>query len=191
MEEEEPQDEATQHREAWLVEQAERGRARQRALMNRMETGDTGERRNTGGRLSREDPGPRVLPMPVIRYNVFFEIFTQTFMKEKESSRDSAYGYSADSRIPTREPTPDYRMMASNNRRILVNLKSKRDSKLQKSKSDEDMKKQNAEYNKKKSHLKFLTDVTSDIITRGIYSERGLRSAINSQVANHWIATVS
>ena len=44
------------------------------------------------------------------------------------------------------------------------------------------MKKQNAEYNKNKSHLKFLSDVTSDIITRGIYSERGLRSAINSQV---------
>ena len=112
---------------------------------------------------------------------------SKTLMKEKESSRDSAYGYSADSRIPTREPTPDYRMMASHNRRILVNLKSKRDSKLQKSKSDEDMKKQNAEYNKKKSHLKFLTDVTSDIITRGIYSERGLRTAINTQVAKFFI----
>ena len=106
-------------------------------------------------------------------------------MQEKESSRDSAYGYSADSRIPTREPTPDQRMLASHNRRILANLKSNRGSQLQKSKSDEDLKKQNAEYNKKRSHLKFLTDVTNDIITRGIYSERGLRSAINSQVMKY------
>lgn len=148
--------------------------------MNRMEAG---EKKNTEERLSRDDPGQRIMPLPV-RVGLFRYIYMIyiSLMKEKESSRDSAYGYSADSRIPTREPTPDYRMMASHNRRILVNLKSKRDSKLQKSKSDEDMKKQNAEYNKKKSHLKFLSDVTSDIITRGIYSERGLRSAINSQV---------
>ena len=59
---EEPQDEATQHREAWLVEQAERGRARQRALMNRMETG---EKKSSQERLRSEEPGPRMLPMPV------------------------------------------------------------------------------------------------------------------------------
>ena len=57
---EEPQDEATQHREAWLVEQAERGRARQRALMNRMDGGE----KNIEDVLSRNNhPGPRVLPV--------------------------------------------------------------------------------------------------------------------------------
>ena len=57
---EEPQDEATQHREAWLVEQAERGRARQRALMNRMDGGE----KNIEDVLSRNNhPGPRILPV--------------------------------------------------------------------------------------------------------------------------------
>lgn len=33
-----------------------------------------------------------------------------------------------------------------------------------KSKSTEDLKKENEEFNKKKAHLRFLTDVTNDII---------------------------
>lgn len=68
-EEEEPQDEATQHREAWLVEQAERGRARQRALMNRMEAG---EKKNTEERLSRDDPGQRIMTIPVRKLFTMF-----------------------------------------------------------------------------------------------------------------------
>ena len=83
-EEESPGDEeareAADQRQAWLMEQAERGRARQKALMNRIED-------------QSSSPGLR----------------QQRTSQEKESSRDSAYGYSADSRIPTREPTPDYR----------------------------------------------------------------------------------
>ena len=71
-----------------------------------------------------------------------------------------------------------------NNRRILGNIKAKKEAKLVKTKSSEDLKKESAEYKKKTSHLKFLTDVTTDIINRGVYSERGLRSAINSQVRN-------
>ena len=62
--------------------------------------------------------------------------------------------------------------------------KAKKEAKLVKTKSSEDLKKESAEYKKKTSHLKFLTDVTTDIINRGVYSERGLRSAINSQVRN-------
>ena len=119
----------------------------------------------------------------------------QRTFQEKESSRDSAYGFSADSRIPTREPTPDYRsgsslhalgrvsyicsprMMSSQNRRILVNFKNKKEPKKK-----EIEKETKTEYDKNKSNLKFLTDVTSDILNRGIFSEKGLRSAINSQV---------
>ena len=112
-----------------------------------------------------------------------------TNFQEKESSRDSAYGFSADSRIPTREPTPDYRMLTSvNSRRILGTIKAKKEAKLVKTKSSEDLKKESAEYKKKTSHLRFLTDVTTDIINRGVYSERGLRSAINSQVGN-WFSS--
>ena len=75
---------AADQRQAWLMEQAERGRARQKALMNRIED-------------QRESQGTS----PVCQQQRTFQ--------EKESSRDSAYGFSADSRIPTREPTPDYR----------------------------------------------------------------------------------
>ena len=60
---EEPRDEATQHREAWLVEQAERGRARQRALMIRIEAG---EKKHSEERLSRDDPGQRVMPVRIL-----------------------------------------------------------------------------------------------------------------------------
>ena len=91
-EEESPGDEeareAADQRQAWLMEQAERGRARQKALMNRIED-------------QSSSPGPGSgLQSGLGRQRTF---------QEKESSRDSAYGYSADSRIPTREPTPDYR----------------------------------------------------------------------------------
>ena len=81
-EEEDEEKQAANQRQAWLVEQAERGRARQKALMNRIEDQSEGQ-------------GP--------------SLQQQRTFQEKESSRDSAYGYSADSRIPTREPTPDYR----------------------------------------------------------------------------------
>ena len=135
------------------MEQAERGRARQKALRNRLEDGSS-------------SPGPE----PGLQ--------RQRTFQEKESSRDSAYGYSADSRIPTREPTPDYRMMSSQNRRILVNFKTKKEPR----KSKENVKENKTESDGSKCQLKFLTDVTSDILNRGIFSERGLRSAINSQV---------
>lgn len=141
------------HREAWLVEQAERGRARQRALMMRSENA----RINDNSKHSNERP-----------------------FREKESSRDSAYGYSADSRMPTREPTPDSRMQSTQHRRVLGNLKAKKDT--QKRHAKEGTKKDQSEYENSNSHLKFLTDVTNDIINRGIFSEKGLRSAINSQV---------
>ena len=51
-----------------------------------------------------------------------------------------------------------------------------------KSVSSEDLKKENVEFDKKKSHLKFLTDITNDIIERGIYTDKRLRAAINYQV---------
>ena len=72
--------------------------------------------------------------------------------------------------------------MSSQNRRILVNFKTKKDAR----KSKESQKENKTEYDPHKSHLKFLTDVTSDILNRGIFSERGLRSAINSQVRSGW-----
>ena len=68
-------------------------------------------------------------------------------------------------------------MMSSQNRRILVNFKNKKEPKKK-----EIEKETKTEYDKNKSNLKFLTDVTSDILNRGIFSEKGLRSAINSQV---------
>ena len=142
------------HREAWLVEQAERGRARQRALLMRSKNTEIHE--NTKFRDERP-------------------------CREKESSRDSAYGFSADSRIPTREPTPDSRMQSSQYKRILGNFKPKRE--MQKVKTNKKCAiKDPKEYDDSNSHLKFLTDVTTDIINRGIFSEKGLRSAINSQV---------
>merc|ERR550517_350807 len=104
------------------MEQAERGRARQKALMNRIEDGS-----------EVTSPGP--------------SLQQQRTFQEKESSRDSAYGYSADSRIPTREPTPDYRMMSSQNRRILVNLKNKKEPKKK-----EIEKETKTEYDKNKSN---------------------------------------
>ena len=70
------------------------------------------------------------------------------------------------------------RMMSSQNRRILVNFKTKKEPR----KSKENVKENKTESEQSKCQLKFLTDVTSDILNRGIFSERGLRSAINSQV---------
>ena len=70
---------------------------------------------------------------------------------------------------------------ANSHRRLLNNLKHKRQNNLSKSRSS-DHKEVDTDYAQKKRHLKFLTDVTNDIIDRGIYSERGLRSALNSQV---------
>ena len=64
-EEEDEEKQAANQRQAWLVEQAERGRARQRALMNRMETG---EKKSSQERLRSEEPGPRMLPMPVRQF---------------------------------------------------------------------------------------------------------------------------
>ena len=90
-EDDDEEKQAANQRQAWLVEQAERGRARQKALMNRIEDQSQSQ--------SQDSPGPGQVSRQQHR----------TF-QEKESSRDSAYGYSADSRIPTREPTPDYRL---------------------------------------------------------------------------------
>ena len=155
-EEEDEEKQAANQRQAWLMEQAERGRARQKALMNRIED---------ESQVTSPGPGPCLQQ--------------QRTFQEKESSRDSAYGYSADSRIPTREPTPDYRMMSSQNRRILVNFKSKKEPRKKESEKEN-----KTEYDKNKSQLKFLTEVTRDILSRGIFSEKGLRSAINSQVCD-------
>ena len=69
-------------------------------------------------------------------------------------------------------------MMSSQNRRILVNFKTKKEPR----KGKESQKENKTEEDPSKWELKFLTDVTSDILNRGIFSERGLRSAINSQV---------
>ena len=155
----EEEDEAAQQRHAWLLEQAERGRARQRALMTRLSNDIS----------CHEDT-----------------VLEQRISQEKESSRDSAYGYSADSRMPTREPTPDNRMLtvshAQQTRRLLLNLKNRKDAKNIRSKSQDDPKTENVSHKKKLQHIDFLTDVTNDIITRGIYSERGLRNAITGQV---------
>ena len=82
--------------------------------------------------------------------------------------------------MPTREPTPDQRIVT--NKRILVNLKNRKHAKLNKSVSSEDLKKENIEFDKRKSHLKFLTDITNDIIERGIYTDKRLRAAISCQV---------
>ena len=73
---EEPRDEATQHREAWLVEQAERGRARQRALMIRVQAG---EKKNSEERLSRDDPGQRVLPVRTLNVLNVLKCYIQLF----------------------------------------------------------------------------------------------------------------
>ena len=81
------------HREAWLREQAERGKARQRALVSRLGAAEEeGSRRKVVVDRRRTTPERRLTV-------------------EKESSRDSAYGFSADSRMPTREPTPEQKLM--------------------------------------------------------------------------------
>ena len=69
---EEPRDEAAQHREAWLVEQAERGRARQRALMIRIQAG---EKKNSEERLSRDDPGQRAMPVRTLNVKILYSTF--------------------------------------------------------------------------------------------------------------------
>ena len=81
------------HREAWLREQAERGKARQRALVSRL------------GPAEEEGSRRKVL---VDRRRGTSE---RRLTVEKESSRDSAYGFSADNWMQTREPTPEQRVM--------------------------------------------------------------------------------
>ena len=71
---------------------------------------------------------------------------------------------------------------AHQTRRLLLNLKNKKEAKNSRSKSQDDLKTENVSHKKKLHHINFLTDVTNDIITRGIYSERGLRNAITGQV---------
>ena len=81
------------HREAWLREQAERGKARQRALVSRLGPAEEeGSRRKVLVDRRRGTPERR----PTV---------------EKESSQDSAYGFSSDGLMPTREPTPEPRVM--------------------------------------------------------------------------------
>jgi hypothetical protein len=83
-----------QQQEAWLRDQAERGLARQRAaLQNGGFQGAPLSQNGAGGHVAR--PGQE----PVLRKP---EGCRDRCGPEKESSRDSAYGYSADSRITTR-----------------------------------------------------------------------------------------
>ena len=165
-EELEEEEGGAESREAsWLVEQAARGRARQRALQAR--TGEkevreagTGDRlAGTGERLA--GTGERLVGRPG--------------SQEKASSRDSAYwGASADSRGPTREPTPDHSRTAAGSRRILGRRRADQQSG---GRAGKEQQRDTAS----PAQLRFLSEVTTDILARGIFSEKGLRAAISSQ----------
>jgi hypothetical protein len=89
-----------QQQEAWLRDQAERGRARQKAALQNggfqgapiSQHGDRGQHVPLTARPGQQEP---VLRKPE-------GCRDRCGPPEKESSRDSAYGYSADSRITTR-----------------------------------------------------------------------------------------
>ena len=136
-------------KEAWLYEQAIRGRARQKAAKLRKQ-----------------------------------------FYHEKESSKDSAYGFSGgeNSRLHTREPTPD----ANNHvqpRIINSRLKAGPPPTLSKSRFNTlpsknlsnrksfDMK----EYDSEK--MEFLSRVTKEILSRGLYTEKAILRVVEGQMS--------
>ena len=183
-EEEEEEDEhldVEDDREAWLREQAERGKARQRALVSRLGGGEPEEE---GSRPRRKE----------VRGSLVTEMRRRTV--EKESSRDSAYGFSADSRVPTREPTPEHRVTATRGqeikgaRRVLAERPRRPGTggrrqevagiKQRKTVQIEGCVPAQAE--EAGPALEFLQEVTSDLLARGLYTERGLRSALDSVV---------
>ena len=78
-----------QQQEAWLRDQAERGRARQKAALQNGGFQGAPFQNGGGSFLPGQEPVSR-------------KAECRHRGPEKESSRDSAYGYSADSRITTR-----------------------------------------------------------------------------------------
>jgi len=166
-EEEETDSEAEgikQQQQAWLLEQAERGQARLRALQNGVQLHH---------QATKEAPG-RLKPFQGQRPPRGRELL------EKDSSRDSAYGYSAESRITTREPTPDQgRSSVLLRRKPFNNLRHK---KKQTVRINDDPRYSSSEYEKDKAHLEFLQEVTSHILRKGIYSEKGIRAALSHEM---------
>ena len=150
--EEEDLNAVAQQKEAWLYDQAIRGRARQKAALLRKQ-----------------------------------------FYHEKESSKDSAYGFSGgeNSRLHTREPTPD----ANNHlqsRLIHSRLKRPRtpqakkplNSLLQSGSSKIQTRCSKNLEMKEDDHAKidFLNQVTREILTRGLYTEKAILKAVEGQM---------
>ena len=149
-EEEEDLNAVAKQKEAWLYDQAIRGRARQKAALLRKQ-----------------------------------------FHHEKESSKDSAYGFSGgeNSRLHTREPTPD----ANNHfqpRLIHSRLKGPRapTSSAKKQLGSHSGSKNTAirkslEMNEYDSHkVDFLNQVTREILSRGLYTEKAILKAVEGQM---------
>ena len=153
-EEEEDLNAVAKQKEAWLYDQAIRGRARQKAALLRKQ-----------------------------------------FHHEKESSKDSAYGFSGgeNSRLHTREPTPD----ANNHlqpRLIHSRLKGPRASTSSTpkkqlgslhsgSKKGTTIIRKSLEMNEYDSHkVDFLNQVTREILSRGLYTEKAILKAVEGQM---------
>ena len=124
-----------------------------------------------------------------IRGRMRQKAFNNGSANEKESSKDSAYGFSGGetSRLHTREPTPDTTFSHKPNRpkilsscvrtqsrkphRPSINQNSALPCKLLPPKVIEPL---------DSSGIKFLNKVTSEILRQGIFSDRGIRKALDN-----------
>lgn len=114
---------------------------------------------------------------------------------EKESSKDSAYGYSGgESRLQTREPTPDTWQMkqqaaaaAIANTRSFQMRRSRRQNDFH---SNRDSTSQ-AEDTKSSAYVDFINRVTGDILKRGVFTDRAVREVLESHVSQYSSSSIS
>ncbi len=99
---------------------------------------------------------------------------------EKESSKDSAYGYSGgESRLATREPTPEYRLRGNTGSKGRPpSLSAANAFKTSRELLD-------SEDEKSSAYVGYVTRVTDDILKRGVFTDRALREALERQMKSH------
>ena len=117
---------------------------------------------------------------------------------DKESSKDSAYGFSGgESRLATREPTPDTAMLQQawmngqfKSKRNLAN-RNDRQRLGKQSNVPGNMrylnghgKDMDSEDEKSSAYVSFVNRVTGDILQRGVYTEKALKDALESNLSN-------
>ncbi len=154
----------------WLDDQAQRGMARQRAMQ--MASAAPGKY----GHIRMQDS------------------------HEKESSKDSAYGYSGgESRLQTREPTPDTWQMKQQLQmaagKVVNGTNFHRGSRQQQrqqnhgiigryamTRSGRDSTSEAEENTKSSAYVDFINRVTGEILKRGVFTDRTVRDVIEHQV---------